>query len=180
MRLILRIIILFLLFFIINTLSSSVSAAPCTTNNNLCTTSDGKAGYKTCIGERLNTGYCNLGPNANCGGCYPVGSNNSDIFMVGSDRGINSQTELKTIVNNAIIIIFSLAALFVLVMLVIGGIQWILSGGDKDALLSARKRITHALIGLAILALVFLILTTIGRIVGFSDVFSISLPSLNQ
>lgn len=95
-------------------------------------------------------------------------------------RGLPPGTDLGVIVNNAIIIIFSVAALLVLVMLVIGAIQWILSGGDKDAVGNARKRITNALIGLAILALAFLIATTVGRIVGFGDVFTIKLPSLGQ
>ncbi|KKU62737.1 MAG: hypothetical protein UX87_C0044G0010 [Candidatus Amesbacteria bacterium GW2011_GWA1_47_16] len=42
-----------------------------------------------------------------------------------------------------------------------GGIQWISSGGDKEGVEKARKRITHALIGLSVVfsayALIYII-----------------------
>lgn len=46
-------------------------------------------------------------------------------------------------------------------MLAIGAIQWITSGGDKQALEAARGRISNALIGLVILFSIFAILDLI-------------------
>jgi len=37
-------------------------------------------------------------------------------------------------------------------MLVWGGIQWVTSGGDKENTQKARDRITHALVGVALIA----------------------------
>ncbi len=51
------------------------------------------------------------------------------------------------VVINTILIV---AALVALVFLIIGGIKWITSGGDKAAVESARGTITAALIGLII------------------------------
>ena len=42
-------------------------------------------------------------------------------------------------------------------MLIIGGLQWIASGGDKVAVANARSRISHAVIGLIVLMAVFAI-----------------------
>jgi hypothetical protein len=59
---------------------------------------------------------------------------------------------------NGLLIVAGLVAFF---FLLIGGVQWILAGGDKEGTEKARKKITNALIGLAIVfsayALAFLV-----------------------
>lgn len=47
------------------------------------------------------------------------------------------------------------ASLLTVLFLLWGGIQWIISGGDKNALESARNRITGALMGIAVVAAVW-------------------------
>lgn len=81
--------------------------------------------------------------------------------------GLKPYTNLQALFNNAVLLIFMVAAILVFVMLLWGGIEWILSGGDKEKVGNARKRIVNALVGLAILALAFLIVNVIGQIVGF-------------
>lgn len=93
--------------------------------------------------------------------------------------GIPYGTGLDVILRNLLVLVFSIAALLVLIMLIIGAIQWILSGGDKEAYGKARERITHALIGLAILALAFLIVNQVATIVGFGDIFKLKIPALD-
>lgn len=46
---------------------------------------------------------------------------------------------------------FVIGVLVFMFMLVVGAIQWISSGGDKQSLESARGRISNALIGIVIL-----------------------------
>lgn len=46
-------------------------------------------------------------------------------------------------------------------MLIMGAIQWISSGGDKEGLSSARGKITNAIIGIIILFSVFAIINLI-------------------
>lgn len=88
-------------------------------------------------------------------------------------------SNLSNIINNVLKIIFMVAALLVLVFLIIGAFQWIVSGGDKEAVGKARQRITAALIGLAILVLAFVILGVVGTIVGI-DFLNFSFPKLTQ
>lgn len=94
-------------------------------------------------------------------------------------QGIPGGTSLGLILSNALTIIFVVAAFAVLFMLIIGAFQWITSGGDKEAVGRARGRITHALIGLAILALAFLIVTVVGQILNI-DILSGRIPSLTE
>jgi hypothetical protein len=68
----------------------------------------------------------------------------------------------------AIGLAFVIGALIFFVMLVMGAIQWISSGGDKQALEGARGRITSALIGLVLLFAAFAIIRFIQNFFGIS------------
>lgn len=92
--------------------------------------------------------------------------------------GVPGNTEPGDLIANALKIIFLVASLVVLFMLVIGAFQWITSGGDKEAVGKARGRITHALIGLAILALAVLIVTVVARLLNINTPFQANIPTL--
>jgi len=53
-------------------------------------------------------------------------------------------------------------------MLITGAIQWISSGGDKQALESARNKISNALVGIVILFAVFAIINLIETFFGIN------------
>jgi hypothetical protein len=55
-----------------------------------------------------------------------------------------------------LLLVVAVVAAFI--FLLIGGVKWIMSGGDKQALASARNTVTYALIGLALAFLSFMIL----------------------
>lgn len=65
-------------------------------------------------------------------------------------------------------LIFVIGTLIFFFMLLIGGVQWITSGGDKAGVESARGRITSALIGLVILFSTFAIAKLIETFFGIS------------
>ncbi|OGM14715.1 hypothetical protein A3D84_00490 [Candidatus Woesebacteria bacterium RIFCSPHIGHO2_02_FULL_42_20] len=67
-------------------------------------------------------------------------------------------------------IIGSLAFFFILIL---GGIEWITSGGDKVKVDDARRKVTNALIGLVLLFSVF----AIANLVDF--VFGVNITSFN-
>lgn len=103
-----------------------------------------------------------------------------NIQITPPSQGVPPTTPVGTVITNALTIVFVVAALLVLFMLIIGAFQWITSGGDKENVGHARARITHALIGLAILALAFLIVKVVGQIVNINILDLKSLPSLGQ
>ena len=77
-------------------------------------------------------------------------------------------SNLGDFITNVLIFAFALALLAVLIMLVWGAFEWIISGGDKDAVGKARSRIVNALIGLAVLAVAFALATVAGQFLGFT------------
>ncbi len=80
-------------------------------------------------------------------------------------------------IAGAIAFLLGIAGVVAFLFLLWGGLQWILAGGDKEGTEKARKKITSALIGLAIVfsayALIFII-----RALFNINVIGVSLNSL--
>lgn len=76
----------------------------------------------------------------------------------------------------ALLIIAGLVFFF---MLVIGGLRWITSGGDKSATEGARNQITAALIGLVIVFSAWAIAQLLANVFGI-NIFSFTLPTISS
>lgn len=87
-------------------------------------------------------------------------------------------TTLGNAIANIITLAFAIAVLAVLVMLILGAFEWIVSGGDKEAVGKARNRILNALIGLAVLAIAFALVKVFGSFVGL-NLTNITVPTPN-
>jgi Type IV secretion system pilin len=68
------------------------------------------------------------------------------------------------VIGNAITILLIITTVLSLIYLIIGGIMWINSGGDKSKVAAARNRITYAIIGLLVALLAYFIVNVIGYI----------------
>lgn len=68
--------------------------------------------------------------------------------------------------SNAISVVLALAGIVLFVMFLIGGLRYLTSGGDPKATESAKGTLTHAIAGLVVLILAFLILKLIETITG--------------
>jgi len=87
-------------------------------------------------------------------------------------------TQLGPLIKSGITIALVAAAVLTFAFLVWGGLQWIMSGGDKAKYEEARNKITAALIGLAIVALAWLLIKLVAYFFGLPDPFggSFTLP----
>jgi hypothetical protein len=72
---------------------------------------------------------------------------------------------------------FVIGIVIFLFFMILGAIQWIISGGDKAALEGAKGKITNALIGIVILFSVFAILKIVEDFFGI-DILSLELGPL--
>ncbi len=95
----------------------------------------------------ITTQACKTNPSAL--GCRA----NDKVFGAGS------------IFNNGIAVLIGLIASVSVVMVVVGGLRYVLSGGDSAGIKSAKDTILYALIGLGVALVAFLIVGfVIGRI----------------
>jgi cytochrome bd-type quinol oxidase subunit 2 len=90
----------------------------------------------------------------------------------GTGYALNVSTLFSSILN----IVMLIAALLVFGFLIMGGIEWITSGGDKGKTESARNKITSAIVGLLVVAASYALVTLVVNFLGFNglgDVFNI-------
>lgn len=98
---------------------------------------------------------------------------------IGSLRPANMKiTDMGKFISSGIQVIFIIAGILAFVFLVMGGIEWLISGGDKNKTENARNRITAALVGLAIVAVSWALIQLISYFFGI-DILgsSIQLPT---
>lgn len=91
-------------------------------------------------------------------------------------------------INDAIVVVrgiirFILLIGFILafIMLLVGGIRWILAGGDEKAVANARNTITAALIGLVIILVSFAIIKLVETFFAVNIISGdVQVPVFNQ
>jgi len=71
---------------------------------------------------------------------------------------------LNALLNNLVNVLLVVAVVIVFFVLIIGGIKWATSHGDKEAVSSAQKTITAAIIGLVIIFSAWAIVTLLKNI----------------
>lgn len=76
---------------------------------------------------------------------------NPTIPNLSPESGQAGVSRINQLIQTLITLALIVAAVVFFFMLVIGGIEWISSGGDKEKLSAARTRITNAIVGLLIL-----------------------------
>lgn len=76
---------------------------------------------------------------------------------------------IGSLINGVLTFVMVIGALLVFLYLILGGIEWITSGGDKSKTEKARNKITAAVVGLVILAASYAILILILNFLGFDN-----------
>ncbi len=77
-------------------------------------------------------------------------------------------TDVGSLISSFMGVALLASALMVFGFLILGGVQWITSGGDKGKTESARNKITAAIIGLAIVASSYALMQIIAYFFGIN------------
>lgn len=83
---------------------------------------------------------------------------------------------LNQMVSAGVTLILIVAAIISFIFLIIGGIRWITSGGDKEGTAKAQGTITAALIGLVIVFAAFAIIQALSVFFGIPSLFNFQIP----
>jgi uncharacterized membrane protein len=80
----------------------------------------------------------------------------------------NAPSIFNSFISGVIGVLTIVAGLWFIFVFISGAISMISSGGDKNALESARKRISSALIGLAVVVASIFLIELVGKILGIN------------
>ena len=111
------------------------------------------------------------------GGGGTGGSDTQITITPGSSVANIDSFTVSNIISWAITMVLVLAGVIFFFMLVIGGIRWIISDGDKVNTEGARNQITAALIGLIIVFASWAIINLISTVFGI-DITNFSIPTI--
>lgn len=81
-------------------------------------------------------------------------------------------SELGSLISALVGALLIIAALLAFFYLILGGIQWITSGGDKAGMEAARNKITHAVVGLVIVGAAWAIMILVQNFLGIDIIGS--------
>lgn len=84
-----------------------------------------------------------------------------------------SGTNLIQVVIN---LLFVVGIILAIIFIIYSGIQWAISGGDKQKLQNARNRLTYSIVGLIVVAAAFIIINFIIMLLGGSPKFFLNTP----
>ena len=70
-----------------------------------------------------------------------------------------------SIIQVALTILFILADVAALAFVILAGIQWVISGGDKQKIQAARNRLIYSIIGLIVITLSFFIVRVVSDLI---------------
>lgn len=71
---------------------------------------------------------------------------------------------LNSVLSNALVIFLVFAALFAGFVFIRGGLEWILSGGDKQKIEQARQRLVYGIMGLLLVLLSFFVVNFVFKL----------------
>lgn len=82
--------------------------------------------------------------------------------------------KFHTALSVSIGVMTAIAAIWFIFSFITGAIQWLSSGGDKQALQTAVKKLTHSVIGLLV------VVASYGLIIAISNVFGIQILDIGN
>ncbi len=72
------------------------------------------------------------------------------LTSAGAGMGYQTGTTKEAFIGNIIQAALSLIGILFLILIIIGGYQWMMAGGNEETITKAKKRITNATIGLVV------------------------------
>ncbi len=77
----------------------------------------------------------------------------------------------QKIINLGFSLLFVTGVVITIALIIYSGIQWTLSGGNKEKIASARARLTYSIIGLVIIVAAFAIVKIVLSLLGYNPGF---------
>ena len=109
--------------------------------------------------QQINTGLC-------AGSNLDASNTNCDSSASGAEANAKITDILKTVINIFSLVVGAVAV----IMIIVGGLRYITSGGESSNVSTAKNTIIYAIVGLVIVALAqFIVHFVLGKVSGLSS-----------
>ncbi|OGY27605.1 MAG: hypothetical protein A3F33_02350 [Candidatus Woykebacteria bacterium RIFCSPHIGHO2_12_FULL_43_10] len=107
----------------------------------------------------------------------PAGAENRATVSGGVNVEVTPFNSIGSLLGQVFTFVLVIASILLFLYLILGGVQWLTSGGDKMATQAARDRITAALTGLLIILSVYGVFKILEAAFGINVLGNIKLPT---
>jgi len=97
-----------------------------------------------------------------------------------NSRDVATIQGLECLVANVFTVVITIIGLAGFIMFIIGGITWMISGGDSSKVQSARGSMTYAVVGIVVTLSAFIILNLISSFTGISLITQFRIPEADS
>lgn len=99
------------------------------------------------------------------------------VCVAGPDGDVATLQGIECLVANIFAVIISLIAMAAFLMLIIGSVQWMISGGSPDGTKKARDTMTYAVLGIVIALSSFIVLNLVAGYTGVDAIKEFIVPT---
>jgi hypothetical protein len=94
------------------------------------------------------------------------GLQSSGLQSIFGTGGLNGSQSLSDLITRVIDILLTFAAVIAIVFVIIGGYQYLASGGNEESAEKGKKTLINAIIGVVVIVLAYAIINVIVNLVG--------------
>lgn len=91
-----------------------------------------------------------------------------NVFRRFIETDSSGASAISMILSNLVTLIYSVAAVVLIFMILWGAFDWLTSGGDKEKLENAKKKLINAFVGIMLFAIAFAVIQVLGQFTGFT------------
>lgn len=104
----------------------------------------------------------------------------SGVCVGGAGNDVATIQGLECLIANVFTVIITLIGLAAFVMLIVGSVRWLMSGGNSSALDKARSTMTYAIIGIVVALSAFIVLNLISGFTGVDTIQEFRIPTSDE
>ena len=101
----------------------------------------------------------------------------SGVCVGGSDKDVATIQGLECLIANVFTVIITLIGLAAFVMLVVGSVRWLISGGNSSNIEKAKNTMTYAVIGIVVALSAFVVINLISGFTGIEAIKTFMIPT---
>lgn len=99
------------------------------------------------------------------------------IEKIDVNKPVGAIAEFSPVISGALRIVMVIAGLICFLYIIWGGLEWMMSGGEKTAVATAKSKLTAAFLGLMVVLSAWAIVKLLEYLFGF-QIFSFEFPKL--
>lgn len=101
----------------------------------------------------------------------------SGVCVAGAKNDVATIQGLECLIANIFTVTINLIGLAAFVMLIVGSVYWLMSGGNSSQLDKAKKTMTYAIYGIVIALSAFIVINLIAGFTGVNSIKEFRIPT---